>query len=88
MLRCPSCRGAIAPPDDKKLFDCESCQAPLKRRGEGLRNYLSQFLFVFLLISLVLAGVGTITAVVLAAGAGGGLWYWLRNQTLTVVQES
>ena len=87
MLRCPKCRSAIAPPDDKKLFDCESCQAPLKRRGQALRNYLSQFIFVFLLISLVLAGMGPVTAVVLAAVAGGGLWYWLGNQTLAVVEE-
>lgn len=87
MLRCPKCQTPLAPPKDKKLFDCESCGTPLKRRREALRNYAAQFLFVLLLISLVLAGMGTMMAIVMAAGAGFGLWYWLGNATLAVVRE-
>ncbi len=87
MLRCPNCQSPLAPPEDKKLFDCGSCQAPLKRRGQALRNYAAQFLFVFLLISLVLAGLGTVMAVVVAGAAGFGLWYWLGNSTLAVVRD-
>lgn len=87
MPRCPNCQTQVAPPEDKKRFDCESCGTPLKLRGAALRNYASQLLFVFLLISLVLAGLGTIMAIVLAAAAGGGLWYWLGNFSLAPVRE-
>ncbi len=87
MLRCPNCQTALAPPKDKKAFDCESCGAALKRRGETVRNYLCQFLFIFLLISLVLAGMGSILAIVLAAAAGGGLWFWLGNSTLALARD-
>jgi len=87
MLRCPSCHIQLTPPKDKKFFDCESCEVPLKRRLEGVRVYSGQFLFLFLLISLVLSGWGTIMAIVLAAAAGLGLWYWIGNFTVVAVQE-
>jgi uncharacterized paraquat-inducible protein A len=87
MARCPKCQTPVTLPKGKKALDCEACGSHLKLQREGLRNYGSQLLFVFLLLLLVLSGVGPVFAIVLAAAAGGGLWYWLGNFSLAVARE-